>query len=46
VVLDCWRILPREKFEGLVDHLMLGHGATSTDHARPRRAQVLAAEAD
>jgi UDPglucose 6-dehydrogenase len=46
VVLDCWRILPREKFEGLVDHLMLGHGATPTDHARPRRAQVLAAEAD
>jgi UDPglucose 6-dehydrogenase len=45
VVLDCWRILPREKFEGLVDHLLLGRGGL---HAAPaaRREHVMAAEGD
>jgi len=43
VVLDCWRLLPREKFEGLVDHLLLGHGGL---HEDAQREQVLAAEGD
>src|SRR5579871_1192462 len=44
VVLDCWRILPREKFEGLVDHLLLGRGGL---HAAPaKREHVMAAEGD
>jgi len=44
-VLDCWRLLPREKFEGLADHLLLGHGALHASGAS-RREQVLAAEGD
>ena len=27
VLVDCWRLLPRQKFEGLVDYLVLGRGA-------------------
>ncbi len=40
VVLDCWRLLPRERFEGLVDYLMLGYGA-----AQPRE-QAMTVDAD
>ena len=43
VVLDCWRVLPRERFEGRVDYLMLGFG---TSDGAPDREQVLAAEGD
>ncbi|HYL78220.1 MAG TPA: nucleotide sugar dehydrogenase [Bryobacteraceae bacterium] len=43
VVLDCWRVLPRERFEGRVDYLMLGFGASDS---APDREQVLAAEGD
>jgi UDPglucose 6-dehydrogenase len=43
VVLDCWRVLPRERFEGRVDYLMLGFG---TSNGAPDREQVLAAEGD
>jgi UDPglucose 6-dehydrogenase len=42
VVLDCWRVLAREKFEGRVEYLMLGYG---TAGARDRE-QVLAAKGD
>ncbi|HEV2690794.1 MAG TPA: nucleotide sugar dehydrogenase [Bryobacteraceae bacterium] len=42
-VLDCWRILPHENLEGVVDYRTLGYGAT--DGARDRE-QVLAAEGD
>lgn len=45
VVLDCWRLLPRKKFEGLVDHLLLGHGALH-DRVAAQREQVMAAEGD
>jgi UDPglucose 6-dehydrogenase len=38
VVLDCWRILPREKFEDVVEYLTLGYGA--------HKQRVLAAEGD
>jgi UDPglucose 6-dehydrogenase len=43
VVLDCWRILPRERFEGHADYLMLGFG--TSEGARDRE-QVMAAEGD
>jgi UDPglucose 6-dehydrogenase len=45
VVLDCWRLLPREKFEGVVDHLLLGHGALHAGVGE-RLVHMLAAEAD
>jgi len=46
VVLDCWRILPRERFEGLVDYLMLGLGVARGAEAAQDREQALAAEGD
>lgn len=46
VVLDCWRILPREQFEGFVDYLMLGYGAMRSANAASGCEQVLAAEGD
>ena len=46
VVLDCWRLLPRERFAGQVDHLMLGHGGLLATNVPPQREQVLAAEGD
>ena len=45
IVLDCWRLLPREKFEGLVEHLLLGHGSLH-DETSAQREQVMAAEGD
>jgi UDPglucose 6-dehydrogenase len=42
VVLDCWRVLPREKFEGVVDYLTLGYGAPLAVHV----PQAMAAEGD
>ena len=45
-VLDCWRILPREQFEGLVDYLMLGYGSLRNANAVLGCEQVLAAEGD
>ena len=39
VLLDCWRVLPRDKFEGSVEYLTLGYGAQEA----PR---VFAAEGD
>ncbi|HLK20666.1 MAG TPA: nucleotide sugar dehydrogenase [Bryobacteraceae bacterium] len=42
VVLDCWRVLPREKFEGAVEYLTLGYGA----HERAHVPQAMAAEGD
>jgi UDPglucose 6-dehydrogenase len=44
VVLDCWRILPREKFEEVVEYLTLGYGAHPATHAAKER--VMAAEGD
>jgi hypothetical protein len=44
VVLDCWRILPREKFERVVDYLTLGYGEHQVAHASAER--VMAAEGD
>jgi UDPglucose 6-dehydrogenase len=44
VVLDCWRILPREKFEGVVEYLTLGYGAHQA--ARAIEDRVFAAEGD
>lgn len=46
-VIDCWRILPRENFEPLVDYITLGLGRTaeplSADlPAQPLKAQVQA----
>jgi len=38
VVLDCWRVLSREKFEDTVEYLTLGYGA--------HKERVLAAEGD
>ena len=46
VVLDCWRILPRERFEGFADYLMLGYGSLQNMTAVPDREQVLVAEGD
>ena len=40
VVLDCWRVLSREKFEDVADFLTLGYGPV------PKAAMVLAAEGD
>jgi len=31
VVIDCWRILPREQFERAVDYVVLGEGALSRE---------------
>jgi UDPglucose 6-dehydrogenase len=42
VVLDCWRVLPREKFESVVDYLTLGYGAPLPVHV----PQAMAAEGD
>lgn len=42
VVLDCWRVLPRERFEGRVEYLMLGYG----DGSLSEREQVLSAKGD
>ena len=36
VVLDCWRILPHERFAGQVDYLMLGSGASPSPEAARR----------
>ena len=44
VVLDCWRILPREQFEGVVEYLTLGYGAPQP--ARVSVERVFAAEGD
>jgi hypothetical protein len=44
VVLDCWRILPREKFEDVVEYLTLGYGAHPD--ARATEERVMAAEGD
>ena len=46
VVLDCWRILPREQFEGRVDYLMLGYGSQQNANAAPDRERVLTVEAN
>jgi UDPglucose 6-dehydrogenase len=46
VVLDCWRILPREKFEARVDYLTLGYGALPNADVTQAREQALAAEGD
>jgi UDPglucose 6-dehydrogenase len=46
VVLDCWRILPHERFEGLVHYLTLGSGTSGNSEASRDREQVLAAEGD
>jgi UDPglucose 6-dehydrogenase len=40
VVLDCWRVLPRDKFEGVVEYLTLGYGPV------PKADMALAAEGD
>ena len=42
VVLDCWRVLAREKFESVVDYLTLGYGAPQA----ARVPQAMAAEGD
>jgi UDPglucose 6-dehydrogenase len=44
VVLDCWRVLARDKFEDHVEYLTLGYGADPG--ARAGREQALAAEGD
>jgi UDPglucose 6-dehydrogenase len=44
VVLDCWRILPREKFEEVVEYLTLGYGQHQAVRASAER--VMAAEGD
>jgi UDPglucose 6-dehydrogenase len=44
VVLDCWRVLARDRFEGVVDYLTLGYGAHTA--APVSRERVLAAEGD
>jgi UDPglucose 6-dehydrogenase len=44
VVLDCWRILPREKFEEVVEYLTLGYGEHQAVRASTER--VMAAEGD
>jgi UDPglucose 6-dehydrogenase len=44
VVLDCWRILPREKFEDVVEYLTLGYGTPQAAHAPEER--VMAADGD
>ena len=31
VVIDCWRLLPREQFEQVVDYVVLGEGALSRE---------------
>jgi len=46
VVLDCWRILPRERFEGLVDYLMLGYGIAPNADVTQDREKALEAEGD
>ena len=46
VVLDCWRILPHERFEGLVHYLTLGSGTSGNAEGARKREQVLAAEGD
>jgi UDPglucose 6-dehydrogenase len=44
VVLDCWRILPRERFEPVVEYLTLGAGAPGPAAAVEVCAKVLATE--
>ncbi len=44
VILDCWRILPRERFEGMVEYLTLGCGAPDTSRAVGACEKVLATE--
>ena len=44
VVLDCWRVLSREKFADEVDYLTLGYGAHPA--ARASEQRVMAAEGD
>jgi UDPglucose 6-dehydrogenase len=35
VLVDCWRILPRERFEQIVDYVVLGLGELSREAATP-----------
>jgi len=44
VLLDCWRVLPRDKFEDVVEYITLGYGTPQP--ARAARARVLAADGD
>lgn len=44
VVVDCWRILSPERFEGLVDYLRLGHGTARAGEEARSREQVLATD--
>ena len=44
VILDCWRILPRERFEGMVEYLTLGCGAPGASRAVEACEKVLATE--
>jgi UDPglucose 6-dehydrogenase len=44
VVLDCWRILPRERFEGIVEYLTLGSGAPEVALAVEVCEKVLSTE--
>ena len=45
-VLDCWRVLPRERFEGLADYLTLGQGTARSSDAIQDHEKVFAAEGD
>jgi UDPglucose 6-dehydrogenase len=44
VILDCWRILPREKFAGLVEYLTLGSGTPGPARAVEICEKVVTAE--
>ena len=44
VILDCWRILPRERFEGIAEYLTLGCGGPGPAPAVEVCAKVLATE--
>lgn len=46
VILDCWRILPRDRFEGVVQYLTLGCGASSPALPTPPHERVLVVEGD
>ena len=44
LVLDCWRILPRERFEGMVDYVTLGFGAPQSGARGRELAKALTVE--
>ena len=46
VVLDCWRLLPRDRFAGAVEYLTLGCGERRTSAVLPDQEPVVAVDGD